>query len=211
MLEFVSLGNYLYRIYLPANDSPPWGMYWGGSNASYGSWLNPTVFSDSDLSDPISTNYQPTMDNCTGILTTAYRQGLAHPLYTNIHYQVTLQKIGATNDLYTSTNIEHRVIGYYAYSTRDTWGATNEYTNQGLSLIESNWNGYYSNGWAWGSINPGWFAGDRTQIETPPASPPEINTTTNIVTGTSSRGFVVGPQIKSVSEWNFLYTTNKFW
>jgi hypothetical protein len=155
---------------------------------------------------PYGNNYQPQNDWSTGVVAVTYKAGIAHPYYTGLTYQVTLAKIGTTNYLYASTNIEHKVQGFYAYSERPSFG-TRYYTNQGLPLVESNYSCVWSNNWNWDSTNEA-FLWDNMDI--PPACPPEINTQ-YAVFGSNSLGFVVTAPVKSVADWKFLYCTNNWW
>ena len=89
---------------------------------------------------PVSTNYTPETAMSAGILTAVYSNGLVHAGWTNVTYQVQLQKIGATNDFFTSTNRPHKAI-YYANSVRPTLGtvtnAYNAYSHQSEHLFSS--------------------------------------------------------------------------
>ena len=141
-----------------------------------------------------------------GILTAVYSNGLVHAGWTNVTYQVQLQKIGASNDFYTATNRPHKA-SYYAYSVRPTLGTvTNAYNDQGTALMENQCEMFYSNEWASSTGNPVWIIGDLT---TPPAAAPEVST--NAVEGSTGSGFLISPALKAVAEWQFQYCTNIIW
>lgn len=128
--------------------------------------------------------------------------------WTDVVYKVELQRVGATNDLGTSTNIEHSITGFYALAEQPAAGAADavEWNDQDLGLVEDEWNHVYTNtAWGYDPTNSVWLLGEM-------ADRPRSNNWTQVdpIEYDMIGGFQLGTP-KAVTEWEFEYCTNRWW
>ena len=122
---------------------------------------------------------------------------------TQIFYQCWLTRTTCSNDAFASTSIEHQV-SYFGYMQAPDAGDVNTFTNEGAgSFSENQWTGIGTSVWTWATNAPAEFGSAGS-------NPPVDNVATPTVNQTISDGFRM-TDVKALTDWIFMYATNKFW
>jgi hypothetical protein len=126
-----------------------------------------------------------------------------HLFGTNgIFFQCWLTKIMCSNDVFSTTDIEHRA-GYWVWPTLPQAGAFNFWHNQGLGLTSNAWNERAISDWSFATNNPVLFGNPVNTIPADTVAPTQYN-------APNCTGFRC-VDFKAVTEWKFNYATNKYW
>ena len=183
--------------------------YFISSNSTIDKWA-PSWKSDfgTEETGKYSTTYSTAGMVAAGTATVAYLEtGLPnYLLMTNIVYEVNLYKLGAQHSPYMSTNIEHSMLGlYYKVEAKGTFDPQSNAITP--TLIEGIWNGTEGAGsYGNGTHEYIWLGGDLSILPEEAAEP-----TNHTPPAINYRGFAITEPIKSVVDWKFQYSTNKWW
>lgn len=112
-----------------------------------------------------------------------------------------MTKVGWTNAVYTSSNIQHSA-DHYVYSVKPGIGDTDTFNNEGLGWDEDVWNLAEPGVGGWTTNEAVWIGGDLSEPSNYPSEPdaPNVSTCT---------GWKVTDK-RCLLEWIFKYCTVKY-
>lgn len=169
------------------SGTDPEGTYSSSGTGTYGSVVATLheVYSDW-VESGVPTYHTPSLITSNG----------ANTVTNTVFYQCWLTKIVCSNDVYSSTNAQHKT-GYWVKPALPSAGTGNYWDDQGLGLSADVWNERDVSGWSSATNNPALF-GD------PVDTVPEDTVEPTVVNAPNCTGFKC-TEFKAVVEWNFQY------
>ena len=201
----------------PTNLTQGWIGSWNGDDSDVYEYIhNPELGDDWFLFELAQTEgyehwgtleVQPSVEywvNYVLVYATNTWTNIVTGVETQDFYECWMTKANWTNSIYTSTAIEHQVT-FYALPQKPDFSDYNIFATEGCSnFVEGIWSVAASNAWSWTNINTARLHGNLTDYPTSSITP----TTPNESLAT---GWVVKSNCIAVTDWRFLYCTNKWW